>query len=92
MAALKDLGIYSKLDNYGRILIKKRQRLKCGLRLGEFIELKEYIDDAGRSFLVLVPSSSWTEDDYLKAAEILNELGEEVPISLLGKLEGEEEE
>lgn len=90
MAAIKELGIYAKVDKYGRILVRKPQRKRCGLKLGDYVELKEYIDDTGTSFLILVPSSSWTEEDYLKAAEILSSLGEEVPFSLLGRLEGEE--
>lgn len=88
---IRNLDDYIKLDGAGRAVIKKRHRKNYNLQVDSWIELKEYINEDGRRFLMLVPASAWNEDDYIRAAEILTALGEDIPISLLEKIEEEEE-
>lgn len=73
-----------KLDDLGRIVIPKAVRLRFHLIPGDAMEYFTFRHD-GRWYIALA-NESMKDTRFLQAAEVLDELGIEIPDELLDKI------
>lgn len=72
-----------KLDSLGRVSIPKSMRDRLGLKDGDEVEF--YMLRDGDNNYVALGKNGMTDLRYLRAAEVLDELGLEVPQELIDK-------
>lgn len=72
-----------KLDSLGRVSIPKSMRDRLGLKDGDEVEF--YMLRDGDNNYVALGKNGMVDLRYLRAAEVLDELGLEVPQELIDK-------
>lgn len=72
-----------KLDSLGRVSIPKSMRDRLGLKDGDEVEF--YMLRDGDNGYVALGKNGMADLRYLRAAEVLDELGLEVPQELIDK-------
>ncbi|MBR6517721.1 MAG: AbrB/MazE/SpoVT family DNA-binding domain-containing protein [Bacilli bacterium] len=81
--AIRKLDQNIKMDNLGRVVIPKKLRIKYNLEKNSPIALYEYIEENGTSYLMLGQNRDVTAEELLIAANVLDDLGLEIPNELL---------
>lgn len=80
---MKNLHKNQKVDKVGRILLPKAIRVQYGLDNGQEVALFEHTDADRNVYLCLAPASVGNKDSYLMAANVLDELGLDIPDELI---------
>ncbi len=73
-----------KLDSLGRVSIPKSMRDRLGMREGDEVEF--YLLSDGEEKYVAIGKPVGETEKYLRVAELLEELGLEVPKAVLDKI------
>lgn len=81
--AIRKLEQSIQMDNFGRVVIPKKLRIKYNLEKNAPIALYEYIEGNGTSYLMLGQNKDTTAEELLIAANVLDDLGLEIPNELL---------
>lgn len=86
MKSLKYEGYNKKVDDIGRVVIPKSLREAFGIKIGD--ELGVYsLEDKGNVFICYGVKVNEIDQRYKTAAQVLRQLGEPIPRSLMLKIQ-----
>ena len=80
-------NIIRKVDNLGRLVIPKAIRARYNIKENDTMEFVTFYDDDGNWYVGFTSAEETVDPKYVKAAEVLTELGIEIPPILLDVIE-----
>lgn len=80
-------NIIRKVDNLGRLVIPKNLRTRFDIKENDAMEFVTFCGDDGEWYVGFKSAEVGIDPKYAKAAEVLTELGIEVPTALLDIIE-----
>lgn len=87
--AMKKTGLIRRLDDHGRLLLPRSLRDSLNIQSGDEFEFYTEKTELGKNAICLVKYDiDQVDPRYKIAAEVLRELGEEIPANLAKSLKG----
>ena len=80
-------NVIRKVDNLGRLVIPKAIRARYNIKENDAMEFVTFYDDDGNWYVGFTSVEETVDPKYVKAAEVLTELGIEIPPILLDVIE-----